>query len=74
MMDILFRSIEMIFSAIGTVMDLVFGLVGGIFNGIFGLVGGILGIVFGGGILIAVVIGTLALIRWFIGNIRAGGE
>lgn len=66
MLDILFFPFRMI----GTVLGLVFDFIGSVFGFVFGLVGGVFGFIFGGAFFILVIVGIVALIRWFVRGVR----
>ena len=66
MFDILFFP----FRLIGTILGLVFDFIGSVFGFVMGLVGSVFGLVFGGAFFILVVVGVIALVRWFIRGVR----
>lgn len=61
MFAILFWPFKMLFALIGWIFEFVFGIIGAV----FGLVGGLLGFLFSGAVFFLVVLGVMALVRWF---------
>lgn len=58
------------FRAIGTLLSLIFEFIGSIFSFVFGLVGGVFSFIFGGLFFFLVIIGVVALVRWFVRGVR----
>lgn len=58
------------FRMIGTIIGLVFDFIGSVFGFVMGLVGGVFGLIFGGAFFFLVIIGLIALIRWFVRGVR----
>lgn len=66
MLDILFFPFRMI----GALLSLIFDFIGSVFGFVFGLVGGVFGLVFGGAFFVLVIVGIIAIVRWFIRGMR----
>lgn len=58
------------FRLLGTVLGMVFDFIGSVIGFVFGLVGGIFGFIFGSLFFILVIVGIVALVRWFIRGYR----
>lgn len=58
------------FRMIGSLLGMVFDFVGSVLGFVFGMVGGLLGTIISLGFFIIVVIGVIAIVRWFIRGMR----
>lgn len=65
-----FRLIGSLLNMVWSLLGSVFSFVGGIVGLAFGLAGGILRLVVGGVFTVAVVVGIIFLIRWFVRGVR----
>ena len=58
------------FRLVGTILGLVFEFIGSVFGFVMGLVGSVFGLIFSGAFFILVIVGAIALVRWFVRGVR----
>lgn len=66
-----FRIIGMVISAVFNFIGSIFGAIAGLFGAIVGMVGSVLGTILSLGFTCLVIIGIIAVVRWFVRGVRS---